>query len=397
MGDLGRESPQLKSLIAKRKKPTNRHLGPVRPRFQPPSPVPYLAMDPRIDDLRIEQTRPLVSPAILIEEIPLSPQAAEMVSKARRDVEAVLAGEDKRLMVIVGPCSIHDPDAALEYGKKLKAESDRLADDLLIVMRAYFEKPRTTVGWKGFIYDPELSGSHKINRGLREARTLLSELTNLGLPLATEYLDMTVPQYISDFICWGCVGARTSASQPHRELASGLSMPVGFKNPTEGRISTAIEGVIAAREPHWFASNTKDGVAAHFRSRGNPSCHIVLRGGKDTGPNYDKDSIAKACEQLTAEGLVPKVMVDASHDNSGKDLEKQKAVVLDLAKQITEGSESISGVMMESFLVGGRQNWPDCGSLAYGKSITDPCLAFDDTVPLLDTLAEAVKTRAARK
>jgi 3-deoxy-7-phosphoheptulonate synthase len=350
-------------------------------------------MDPRIDDLRIEQTRPLVSPAILIEEIPLSPKAAEMVSQARRDVEAVLAGEDKRLMVIVGPCSIHDPDAALEYGKKLKAEADRLADDLLIVMRAYFEKPRTTVGWKGFIYDPELSGSHKINRGLRDARTLLSELTDLGLPLATEYLDMTVPQYISDFICWGCVGARTSASQPHRELASGLSMPVGFKNPTEGRISTAIEGVIAAREPHWFASNTKDGVAAHFRSRGNPSCHIVLRGGKDTGPNYDKYSIGKACDQLAAEGLAARVMVDASHDNSGKDLEKQKAVVMDLAKQITEGSESISGVMMESFLVGGRQNWPECGSLAYGMSITDPCLSFDETVPLLDALAEAVRSR----
>ncbi len=350
-------------------------------------------MDPRIDDLRIEQTRPLVSPAILIEEIPLVAQAAEEVSQARRDVEAVLSGQDKRLLVVVGPCSIHDPEAALEYGKKLRIEAERLSDNLLIVMRAYFEKPRTTVGWKGFIYDPELSGSHKINRGLRDARTLLSDLTTLGLPLATEYLDMTVPQYISDFICWGCVGARTSASQPHRELASGLSMPVGFKNPTDGRVSTAVEAVIAAREPHWFASNTKDGVAAHFRSRGNPSCHVVLRGGKDTGPNYDKDSIANACAQLSAEELTPRVMVDASHDNSGKDLEKQKAVVLDLANQIAEGSESISGVMMESFLLGGRQNWPDCGTLDFGRSITDPCLSFDDTVPLLNALAQAVQNR----
>lgn len=350
-------------------------------------------MDPRIDDLRIEQTRPLISPAILIEEIPLSSAAAERVSQARIDVEAVLKGQDPRLLVVVGPCSIHDPAAALEYGRRLQGQVERFKDTLLIVMRAYFEKPRTTVGWKGFIYDPELTGSHKINRGLREARTLLSDLTDLGLPLATEYLDMTVPQYISDFICWGCVGARTSASQPHRELASGLSMAVGFKNPTEGRVSTAIEAVIAAREPHWFASNTKDGVAAHFRSRGNASCHVVLRGGKDTGPNYDEASIARTCRLLEAEGLPPRVMVDASHDNSGKDVEKQKEVVLDLARQIQEGGRSIAGVMMESFLIKGRQNWPDCGTLAFGQSITDPCLSFEETVPLLEALDEAMQSR----
>lgn len=367
--------------------------GPQGTQAQRGAPVLSGVMDPRIDDLRIDQTRPLISPAILGEEVPITPQAAQTVAGARSAVEAVLEGADERLLVIVGPCSIHDPAAAREYGRRLKEASAQWEDDLLIVMRAYFEKPRTTVGWKGFIYDPELSGSHRINTGLREARALLRDLTDMGLPLATEYLDMTIPQYISEFICWGCVGARTSASQPHRELASGLSMPIGFKNPTEGRVSTAIEAVIAAREPHWFAGSTKDGVVAHFRSKGNDSCHIVLRGGKETGPNYDSASIQAACGLLQHAGLSQKVVVDASHDNSGKDLAKQKEIVHDLAGQISGGSRFIAGVMMESFLVEGRQDWEKGKDLIHGQSITDPCLAFDDTSSLLAVLAQAVRKR----
>lgn len=350
-------------------------------------------MDPRIDDLRIDQTRPLISPAILNEEVPLTPEAAHTVSEARNAVEAILKGDDDRLLVIVGPCSIHDPAAGLAYGRLLVEQKRRFQDDLCIVMRAYFEKPRTTVGWKGFIYDPELNGSHRINRGLREARALLRDLTDLGLPLATEYLDMTIPQYVSEFICWGCIGARTSASQPHRELASGLSMPIGFKNPPEGRVSTAIEGVLTAKEPHWFAGSTKDGVVAHFRSKGNASCHLVLRGGKETGPNYDSDSVKSACDLLAKAGLPPKVVVDASHDNCGKDLAKQKEVVRDLARQVAEGSQKVAGVMMESFLVGGRQDWREGDSLIYGQSITDPCLGFEETKLLLEELAASSRNR----
>lgn len=350
-------------------------------------------MDPRIDDLRIDQTRPLISPAILNEEVPLTAEAAEKVASARSAVEGILKGEDDRLLVIVGPCSIHDPEAALEYGRRLKEASIKWEKDLLVVMRAYFEKPRTTVGWKGFIYDPELNGSHRINRGLREARALLRDLTDLGLPLATEYLDMTIPQYISEFICWGCIGARTSSSQPHRELASGLSMPIGFKNPPEGRVSTAIEGVLTAKEPHWFAGSTKDGVVAHFRSKGNASCHIVLRGGKETGPNYDSVSIASACSLLEKSGLPAKVVVDASHDNSAKDPVKQKEVVCDLIRQVRGGSSNVAGVMMESFLVEGRQEWRSDGSLTFGQSITDPCLSFDVTAALLEDLSSAVVER----
>lgn len=347
-----------------------------------------------IDDVRIETTRPLISPAIVLEEIPRSDAASAVVGEARDQIRRIILGEDPRFLVVVGPCSIHDPVAALDYARRLRSLAMRYEDRLLVVMRAYFEKPRTVVGWKGFIMDPDLDGSHRINRGLRESRALLRDLAEMGLPTATEFLDMTVPQYIADFISWGAIGARTAESQPHRELASGLSMPIGFKNPTDGRIQTAVESVLAARSPHWFASNTKDGVAAHFRSRGNDCCHIILRGGSKSGPNYDRDHVAGATEALEAAGLPTRLMIDCSHANSGKDHNRQAEVVESVAQQLEQGSYAILGVMLESNLVEGRQDWKPGQTLTYGQSITDACLSIEATEPLLDRLVFALETRS---
>jgi 3-deoxy-7-phosphoheptulonate synthase len=346
-------------------------------------------MNRRIDDLRIETTRPLVSPAILLEEVDRTEAMTDFIADARDQVTKALFQNDPRLVVIVGPCSIHDPAAAREYAEKLKEAAHHFRDALLIVMRAYFEKPRTVVGWKGFLTDPDLDGSHRINRGLRDARLLLRDFAAMELPAATEFLDMTAPQYIADFISWGAIGARTTESQPHRELASGLSMPIGFKNPTDGRVQPAIDAVLAAREPHWFASNTKDGVAAHFRSTGNDHAHLVLRGGSKTGPNYDADHVAEAQNLLEKACLPPAIMIDASHANSGKDPNRQAIVIDSVVRQLRTGSSPIRGVMIESNLVSGRQDFDPAHPLTYGQSITDACLDFAQTLPLLENLALA--------
>lgn len=346
-------------------------------------------MTRRVDDLRIETTRALVSPAILLEEIERTSAMTEFVAHSRDQIRKALFHEDDRLVVIVGPCSIHDPSAARVYAERLKAASSQYSSSLHIVMRAYFEKPRTIVGWKGFLTDPDLDGSHRINRGLREARLLLRDFAMMELPSATEFLDMTAPQYIADFVSWGAIGARTTESQPHRELASGLSMPIGFKNPTDGRIQPAVEAVLAAREPHWFASNTKDGVAAHFRSTGNEHAHIVLRGGSKTGPNYDANHVAEAAHLLEKAGLPPSIIIDASHANSGKDPSRQALVIDSIVRQLQSGSTAIRGVMIESNLVAGRQDFSEESDLVFGQSITDACLDIESTLPLLDKLAQA--------
>jgi len=341
-----------------------------------------------VDDLRIQATRPLLPPAILIEEVPQSDVVADFVAGSRETLRQILYGEDDRLAVFVGPCSVHDVDAAREYGAKLKPHADRLARDLFVVMRAYFEKPRTVVGWKGLINDPDLDESFKINKGLRLARILLRDLNELGLPCATEFLDTTVPQHIADFVSWGAIGARTVESQTHRELASGLSMPVGFKNCTDGRIQPAVDAVQAARMPHWFPSSTKDGVAALSYSTGNDCGHVVLRGGA-SGTNFDEATVGATCAKLHEAGLPARLVVDCSHGNSGKDPERQKVVAAHLAAQISHGSRHLMGVMLESHLVAGRQDYV-AGQSVYGQSVTDACLSFEETVPLLDELAAAV-------
>lgn len=341
-----------------------------------------------VDDLRIQATRPLLPPAILIEEVPQSDAVADFVAGSRETLRQILYGEDDRLAVFVGPCSVHDVEAAREYGAKLKPHADRLSRDLFVVMRAYFEKPRTVVGWKGLINDPDLDESFKINKGLRLARILLRDLNELGLPCATEFLDTTVPQHIADFVSWGAIGARTVESQTHRELASGLSMPVGFKNCTDGRIQPAVDAVQAARMPHWFPSSTKDGVAALSYSTGNDCGHVVLRGGA-SGTNYDEATVAATCAKLEEAGLPARLVVDCSHGNSGKDPERQKVVAAHLAAQISHGLKHLMGVMLESNLVAGRQDYV-AGQSVYGQSVTDACLSFEETVPLLDELAAAV-------
>lgn len=343
----------------------------------------------RVDDVRIEAIRPLISPAYFIQEIPRTDSTSQTVTEARETARRIVQGEDDRLMVVVGPCSIHDPAAAREYAAWLRRQAERFPS-LFLVMRAYFEKPRTTVGWKGFINDPHLDGSHRINEGLREARLLLRDLAMMGLPAGTEFLDVTVPQYIADFVSWGAIGARTVESQPHRELASGLSMPVGFKNPTDGRIQAAVDAAVAARIPHWFASHTKDGVTAHFRSSGNSDCHIILRGGSKTGPNYDPESVSAASQMLEEAGLAPRLMVDCSHGNSCKEAGRQAEVVASIADQIRGGSRSIMGVMLESNLNAGRQD-VHASNKAFGVSVTDPCLSIAQTEPLIEALARAVE------
>ena len=348
----------------------------------------------RIDDVRIGAVRPLITPALLQERVPVSDATLALVEASRARIADILQGRDDRLIAVVGPCSIHDHEQALEYGRLLKAAADATGDALLVVMRAYFEKPRTTVGWKGYINDPHLDGSFAINEGLERARRLLLELTALGLPTGTEFLDLLSPQYIADLIAWGAIGARTTESQSHRQLASGLSCPVGFKNGTEGSIAVAADAIRAARAPHAFMGMTKMGVAAIFETRGNRDCHVILRGGK--APNFDAAHVAQACDVLRAAGLREQVMIDCSHGNSGKDPARQAVVARDMAAQVAGGEGRIVGVMLESHLEGGRQDLVPGAALRRGVSITDACLGWAETLPLLQTLAAAVRARRAR-
>ena len=347
------------------------------------------------DDLRVTAIDPLISPAILIYEYPVSDKAAETVSQARQDAQNILAGTDDRLLVLVGPCSIHDTKAALEYAGRLRGEIERLKDDLCIIMRVYYEKPRTTVGWKGLINDPNLNNTYDINKGLKVARELLLTLNEMGVPAGTEFLDTITPQYIADFISWGAIGARTTESQIHRELASGLSMPVGFKNGTTGCTQIAVDAIVSASRPHHFLSVTKQGVTAIVSTSGNTSCHLILRG-SSSGTNYDAESISAACERMKKANVTQRIMVDCSHGNSNKDFRNQPAVAQDIANQLAEGSECIGGVMIESNLFEGNQPFKDKQCLAYGKSITDQCISWDDTVKTLDTLAKGVRNRRVK-
>jgi 3-deoxy-7-phosphoheptulonate synthase len=343
-------------------------------------------------DLRVESIRPLLPPAILLEELPLDDAGARMVARARDEVASILSGEDDRLVVIVGPCSIHDATAGREYATRLRAIADELAADLRIVMRVYFEKPRTTVGWKGLINDPNLDGSFAINDGLRLGRRLLLDLVNMGVPAGCEFLDPITPQFISDLVVWGAIGARTTESQVHRELASGMSMPVGFKNGTDGGVQIAIDAVRAAAHPHRFIGVTEQGLAGIVSTRGNTDCHVILRGGQ-SGPNYDTLSVQKMLAALRDAGLPPRLMIDTSHGNSEKDHRRQPVAARDIATQIAQGEAGIIGLMMESFLVEGRQNLVDRARLVYGQSITDACMGWEMTVPVLRELAEAVRQR----
>jgi 3-deoxy-7-phosphoheptulonate synthase len=350
----------------------------------------------RTRDLRVESIRPLLPPAILLEELPLDDAGSRLVSGAREEIARILRGEDDRLVVIVGPCSIHDPVAGRDYATRLRALAEELAADLRIVMRVYFEKPRTTVGWKGLINDPRLDGSFAINEGLRLGRQLLVDLVGLGLATGCEFLDPITPQFISDLVAWGAIGARTTESQVHRELASGMSMPVGFKNGTDGGVQIAIDAVRSAAHPHRFIGVTEQGLAGIVSTRGNTDCHVILRGGQ-TGPNYDAMSVQKTLAALRDAGLPAHVMIDTSHGNSEKDHRRQPAVAHDIAAQIAQGEPGIIGLMMESFLVDGRQNLVDRTRLVYGQSITDACMSWDTTVPVLCELAEAVRQRRASR
>jgi len=346
----------------------------------------------RTDDLRINRVRPLIAPAILAEDIPLTDAASAVVASGRRALEAILDGRDARLAVIVGPCSIHDPDAALEYAQRLKVLADAVADELLIVMRVYFEKPRTTIGWKGLINDPDLDGSFHINKGLRLARQLLADVAAIGLPAGTEFLDTTFGQFYADLISWGAIGARTAESQIHRELASGLSMPVGIKNRTDGNVQVAADALLAAARSHLFPSLTKEGAPAILETTGNPYCHVVLRGGSQSGPNYDAAAVAATCALLAKAALPERVMIDASHGNSEKNPEKQVDVVDSIVRQKLAGDRAIRALMLEGHLHAGRQ---DLGSapLRRGVSITDACLSFERTDALLRDLAKRLARR----
>jgi 3-deoxy-7-phosphoheptulonate synthase len=345
----------------------------------------------KTDDLRIKEIKELLSPEQIRREFPLSEKAAQTTYEARRAIHRILHGADDRLLVIVGPCSIHDPKAALEYARKLKPEKDRHDSELLIVMRVYFEKPRTTVGWKGLINDPHLDGSFKINDGLKIGRNLLLELNNTGIPAGVEYLDVISPQYIADVVSWGAIGARTTESQVHRELASGLSCPVGFKNGTDGSLKIAVDAIRTSQQPHHFLSVTKAGHSAIVSTLGNEDCHIILRGGKH--PNYDAASVDAACKELAAAGLAQRVMIDLSHSNSQKNYLRQIEVGQEVGSQIAGGEDRIMGVMIEGHLKGGRQDLLPGKELVYGQSITDACIGWEETVPLLEKLAEAVRTR----
>jgi 3-deoxy-7-phosphoheptulonate synthase len=331
-----------------------------------------------------------------MEEYPLLEAGTEIVAGARNAIGEILAGRDERLLVVVGPCSIHDPAAGLEYAQRLARTAQELARDIFVVMRVYFEKPRTIIGWKGLINDPHLDGSFDINSGLRAARKFLIEITRLGLPIGSEFLDPIMPQFIADVISWGAIGARTSESQVHRELASGLSMPVGIKNSTDGKVQIAIDAVRSCSHPHHFLSVTKQGVAAIVSTRGNPECHVILRGGTD-GPNYSRVAILDVRDALAHAGLSARVMVDCSHANSGKDHLRQAQVAEDVAAQIASDDSGIFGVMLESFLEDGNQNPSAAGPLVYGQSITDACMSWERTVPVLQRLAEAARARRLRR
>lgn len=345
------------------------------------------------DDVRITSIKPLISPAILIEDFPCTPEVEQLVSETRHNLQQCIKGADDRLAVIVGPCSIHDPEAAVDYAGRLRYAMDRYKDDLLIIMRVYFEKPRTTVGWKGLINDPFMDGTFKINRGLRMARGLLIRLAEMGVPAATEFLDTISPQYIADLITWGAIGARTTESQVHRELASGLSMPVGFKNGTSGSTQIAIDAIVSASNPHSFLSVTKQGGAAIVSTSGNDTCHLILRGSSH-GTNYDEEHVRKAWETQQKAGISNRLMIDCSHGNSNKDWRNQAVVAQNIAEQLAEGSELVASVMIESNIVCGAQ--PNKPPLKYGQSITDQCVGWEETLDIFETLAEAVRKRRAR-
>ena len=352
-------------------------------------------MAPHTDDLRIRKLEPLTPPAQLIAELPCDDIVSETVANSRQALHEILHGRDDRLAVVIGPCSIHDPVAAIEYAQRLRPLRDALGADLEIVMRVYFEKPRTTVGWKGLINDPDLDGSFRINDGLRLARGLLRDINRLGLPAGCEYLDTTSPQYIADLVAWGAIGARTTESQIHREMASGLSCPVGFKNGTDGNVKIAADAVNAASHPHHFLAVTKEGRSAIASTTGNPDCHVILRGGK--APNYDAESVEAASGVLAKAALSARLMIDASHANSSKDPENQPRVVDAIAAQIEAGDHRIIGAMIESHLVAGRQELVPGQELTYGQSITDGCIGWDASVAVLERLAEAVRRRRERR
>ena len=341
----------------------------------------------RTDDVRIRSISELLPPIAHLYELPLDDKAAELVENTRNQIADLIHGRDQRLLTIIGPCSIHDPKAALEYAQRLLPLRKKYEKELLIVMRVYFEKPRTTVGWKGLINDPHLNGTFDINFGLRQARRLLLDLNNLGMPASTEFLDMITPQYYADLISWGAIGARTTESQVHRELASGLSCPVGFKNGTDGNLKIAIDAIGAASHPHHFLSVTKAGHSAIVHTAGNPDCHVILRGGKE--PNYSTEHVKAAAEQLAKAGVTPRLMVDFSHANSRKDYTRQMEVARDVAAQLQNGEQNIMGIMVESHLVEGRQDKPE----TYGQSITDACIGWDTTEELLTLMAEANRGR----
>jgi 3-deoxy-7-phosphoheptulonate synthase len=348
-------------------------------------------MSRNIYDTRIRQAQPLITPWVLASELPLSESQAALVSDSREQIARVLAGEDPRLLLIVGPCSVHDPKALFEFAKALKTHCDGLSDALLPVLRVYFEKPRTVVGWKGLINDPDLDGSFHINKGLRLAREVLQGVADIGLPAASEFLDTTFGQYYADLVSFAAIGARTVESQIHRELASGLSMPVGFKNATNGDIDVAIDAIRSAKHSHWFPSLTREGTSAILQSTGNPDSYLILRGGKSTGPNYSASAVRDAAAAMAAADLEPGIIVDCSHGNSEKDPARQAVVVADICDQIEQGQTALRGVMLESHLLGGNQPIGPTDAMQYGQSITDACLSLEDTLPLLDGLAAAVR------
>lgn len=349
----------------------------------------------KTDDLRITAMNEVISPEQLHKDCQISETASKLIFDTRTAIHNILNGKDDRLLVIIGPCSIHDPDAAREYAARLKDMREELSEDLLIVMRVYFEKPRTTVGWKGLINDPNLDESYEINKGLHLARCLLADLNDMNIPAATEFLDLITPQYIADLISWGAIGARTTESQVHRELASGLSSPVGFKNGTDGGLQVAIDAIGAASRPHNFLSLTKEGYSAIFATTGNDDCHIILRGGKE--PNYDAAHVKQAVKELAAADVQTRLMVDCSHANSQKDHQKQIDVANVIAEQVSQGDENLMGVMIESHLVAGRQNVEEGKELVYGQSVTDACINWEDSVTTLKALANAVKQRRSTK
>ncbi|HXL89907.1 MAG TPA: 3-deoxy-7-phosphoheptulonate synthase [Streptosporangiaceae bacterium] len=347
---------------------------------------------PQVSDTRVMAYEPLLSPAALLDELPLGEAMAEVVARSRADVQAVLDGTDERFLVVAGPCSVHDPAAALDYAGRLAGLRDEFAADLLVVMRVYFEKPRTVTGWKGLINDPGMNGGHDVHRGLRLARRLLVDVLRLRLPVGCEWLDPITPQYIADAVSWGAIGARTTESQVHRQMASGMSMPVGFKNGTDGDVQVAVDACRAARAGHTFFGVTQAGGVAVVKTAGNPHTHVIMRGGRQ-GPNYQAEHVAKALDLLAGAALPRRVMVDASHGNSGKDHRRQSVVARAVAEQVADGEPGLAGIMLESFLREGRQEPGDPARLVYGRSVTDACIDIDTTAEVLSTLADAVGRR----